>query len=86
MQTKNEIDPVLAKEILRRMDVLQIAKDFGFIPCGPQDAAGWLPGRFTDRSGKEITGLLNVGWGESRGNFKECDITKLVYLPGSSLN
>jgi hypothetical protein len=85
-RSEPEIDPIIAAEILRRLDVLAEMKKYGFIQLGPQDAGGWLPGRFTDRSGREVTGLLNVGWGESRGDFKECDLTRLGYLPGPSIN
>jgi len=67
---KSKIDPDLAAEILRRLDILSEAKKYGFVPTGPQDAAGWIPGCFAGA----FCGLLNVGQGPERGNFITCGI------------
>jgi hypothetical protein len=70
------IDPVLAAEILRRIDILAEAKKYGFVPLGPPDTAGWVPGR-----GPGLPcGLLNIGWGPERGNFVECNFAGLGCL------
>ena len=62
------IDPVLAAKVLSRIDVLAEAKKYGFVPLGPPDATGWVPGW-----GPGLPcGLLNVGWGPDRGNFVGC--------------
>jgi hypothetical protein len=45
------IDPAEVAEVLRRMDVLKIAKGYGFIPLGTPDAAGWQAGRFPEPVG-----------------------------------
>lgn len=63
-----EIDPVMAAEILRRIDILAEAKKYGFVPLGPPDAGDWVPGSIPG----VFCGLLNVGWGPERGNFIEC--------------
>ena len=74
------IDPVLAAKVLRRIDVLAEAKKYGFVPLGPPDAAGWVPGW-----GPGLPcGLLNVGWGPERGNFVECKFAGLGCLPRCS--
>jgi hypothetical protein len=41
-----EVDPAEMAEVLRRMDILKISKEWGFIPLGEPDAAGWQLGRF----------------------------------------
>ena len=70
------IDHVLAAEVLRRIDILAEAKKYGFMPLGPPDAAGWVPGW-----GPGLPcGLLNVGWGPERGNFVECKFAGLGCL------
>ena len=42
----DEVDPAEMAEVLRRMDVFEIAKGYGFTPLGEPDAAGWQYGRF----------------------------------------
>lgn len=65
---KSEIDPHLAAQILRRLDILSEAKKYGFVPIGPQGPTGWIPGCFAGA----FCGLLNVGQGPERGNFIMC--------------
>lgn len=72
----NGIDPVLAAEVIRRMDILAEAKKYGFVPLGPPDAAGWVPGWGPGLH----CGLLNVGWGLERGNFVPCKFAGLGCL------
>lgn len=80
---REEIDPVLAAEVLRRMDILAEAKKYGFVPIGLPDAAGWVRGRFPDQP----CGWLNIGWGTERGNFIECNCAGLGCLAQcSSMN
>jgi hypothetical protein len=45
------IDPAQVREVLRRMDVLAIAKEYGFVPLGGSDMNGWQPGRFPEPVG-----------------------------------
>jgi hypothetical protein len=80
-----QIDPTVAMEILQRLDVLAEAKKYGFVPCGPVDVAGWIPGQCSGLNG--LQGLLNIGFGPRRGDFIKCDVEKLGLLPRcSSMN
>ena len=42
----DEVDPDEMAEVLRRMDILKISKELGFIPLGEPSPAGWQYGRF----------------------------------------
>ena len=75
------IDPDEVREVLRRMDILSIARGLGFVSSGPPDDNGWIPGRFPG-----FGGLLNIGFGPERGFFKECDLTHVVLIPPCNLN
>jgi hypothetical protein len=68
--TLEGIDPAQVREVLRRMDVLKEAMKYGFVPIGAPDPNGWQPGVFPPPVG---CGMLNVGWGPERGNWRGCD-------------
>jgi hypothetical protein len=61
--------PANRRRLLQRLDVLAIAKGFGFVPLGEPDANGWQSGVCPPPVG---CGLLNVGWGPERGNWLPC--------------
>jgi len=76
--TKEEFDALtpeqhekLKRDILRRLDVLEIYRELGFVPAPgyPPDRLGWLPGKFKD---SDRCGLINIGDGPERGTYLEC--------------
>jgi hypothetical protein len=64
-------DPAIAREILKRLDLLAEYKKIGFrpLPGAVPDQLGWLEG--TSLFGTCNRAFINLGWGPERGVYTE---------------